>query len=93
MDILAVLIFLKHEHRISFHSCMSSSIFDYCLRVLEDRSFTTLVKHSPKYFFVLDSIVSRIVLLILPSLSYYYIETQHIFTYWFCMLQIAEVIY
>ena len=64
MNILTILIFLIHEHGVSFHLLVSSSVsFVGVLQFLVYRSFTSLVKFIPKYFIVFDAIVNETIFL------------------------------
>ena len=73
-----------HEHEISFHLFVSSSIsFNNVLQFSVYRSFTSLVKFIPKYFILFVVIVNGIVFLVSPfvnSLLAYRNETD------FCIL-------
>ena len=65
MDILITIILPIHEYRISFHFFVSSSSSFNVLQFLECKSFTSLVKFIPRYFFFLfDAILSGIVFLL-----------------------------
>ena len=65
MDILTMSILPIHEHRISFHFLVSSSISSSSvLQFSVYKSFTSLVKFIPRYFILLVAIVNGIVFLI-----------------------------
>uniref|UniRef100_A0A9L0RW04 Uncharacterized protein n=1 Tax=Equus caballus TaxID=9796 RepID=A0A9L0RW04_HORSE len=65
MNILPILILPIHEHGISFHLFMSSSIsFISVLQFSVYRSFTSLLKFIPRYFMLSDGIVNGIIFLI-----------------------------
>ena len=50
MDLLTIFVLPIHEHGISFHFFVSSSVsFISVLQFLEDRSFTSLVNHSQMF--------------------------------------------
>ena len=64
MDIFTILIFLIHEHGVSFHVYVSSSIsFPSILQFSVYRCFTSLVKIIPTYFILFAIIINRIIFL------------------------------
>ena len=73
MGSLTILILLIHEHVMSFHLFVSSSIsFNKVLWFLWYRSFTSFIKFIPRYFIVFDSLVNGIVFFICFSDVFYY---------------------
>ena len=70
MVILTILVLLIHEHGISVHLFVLSSIsFISVLKFYEYWSSTSLIRFIPKYFILFDAIVNGIVSLISLSLS------------------------
>ena len=62
VDILTILILPVHEHGISSHLFISSSVsFIKVLQFSVYRFFTSLVKFIPKYFILFDAIVNETV--------------------------------
>ena len=79
VNISTMLILPTHEHRISFHVFVSSSrSLKKPLWFSGYRSFISLVKLNPRYFFVLAIVVF---LISLPDFSLLGIETQQICGY------------
>ena len=65
MAILTILILPIHDHGMSFHLFISSSIsFISLLQFSEYRSFTSLVKFIPRHFILFKVIVNRTIFLI-----------------------------
>ena len=81
MDILMIVILPIHEHRVTFHLFVLSSIsFISILQFTKYRSFTSLVKLLYRYFILFDTILNGIVFLL--SLTVYYQCTEkHRFLY------------
>ena len=81
MDILMIVILPIHEHRVTFHLFVLSSIsFISILQFTKYRSFTSLVKLLYRYFILFDAILNGIVFLL--SLTVYYQCTEkHRFLY------------
>ena len=65
IDNLTILIPPVHEHRLSFHLFVLSSVsFINVLQFSVYRFFTSLVKFISRYFILFDEIVNRIIFLI-----------------------------
>ena len=86
MDSLTILILPIHEHEISFHSFVSSSVS--FISVIVFSVFIVLVKFIPRYFILFNAIVNRIIFLIsiLNSLLLVYRNTTD-----FCILILYPV--
>ena len=67
MDISMMLSLPIHEHSMYFHLFVSSSVsFFSVLQFSKDRSFTSLVRFTPRYFILFEAIVNGIVFLNFP---------------------------
>ena len=95
VDILTILSLLIHEHGISFHLFVSSSIsFINSLQFLVYRSFTSLVKFILKYFIIFLAFVNGIVFFISFSYSLLLAHRNTAnFVCWFCILKLTEFVY
>ena len=65
VDILAILIHPVHEHKLSFHLLVSSLVSLISFVVSGYVSFTFLVKFTPRYLTLFDSILNMIFLIFL----------------------------
>ena len=82
MAVLTTLILLMHEHSVSFHLFVSSSIFPQCLIVFREQVlYTSLIKFISRYFMLFDVIVNVIFLIPHLIVCYYCIEMQQISIY------------
>ena len=64
IDILTIFVLPIHDHAMSFHLFVSSSISSInVLQFSKYRSFTSLAKFIPRYFIIFDVIVNGIVFL------------------------------
>ena len=66
MEILTILILLLHEHVISFHLFVLSSI-SFISVLYFSEFFTSLIKCIPRYLILFDAIVNGIFLIFLPG--------------------------